>query len=118
MRYRLNSPRLWKYSESLSLQQGARKGEQVFPPRLYLYSKADSLIEWTAVEEHAREAARKQGLPRPVQVGDLSASKGVKSDHIVALRRWEDAKHCDLGRADFEGYWTAVRTFLQTVLDK
>lgn len=110
LRTKLNSANLWK-------RQIPTIKKSAFPPRLYLYSKADKLIDWRAVEEHAREAAKIQGLDSPLQVEKLSSSK---SDHqngkVVAVRRWENANHCDLGRADFDGYWTAVRSFLQAVL--
>lgn len=80
---------------------------------MYLYTKADDLIPWTAVESHAQEAASMQGLSEPLQIADIRANTGGP---VVAWRRWEKANHCDLIRADQSGYLTAIRTFLEGVL--
>lgn len=111
LRRHLNNPASWTWSKA-EPKQKSRK----LPPRLYLYSKADALIDYRAVEEHAQEAAKLQGLPGPLAIADLKTKKSKPDAGVVVLRRWENAKHCDLGRADFDGYWTAVRSFLEAAL--
>lgn len=113
MRQQLNSPRFWQTAGTPSKAQGS------LPPRFYLYSKTDALIDYRAVEAHAAEAAKVQGLVSPLQLQDLQdtiAKQRIEPSKIVALRRWDNVQHCDIGRADFSGYWTSVRKFLETVL--
>jgi hypothetical protein len=111
MRAHLNEAQTWGYSQS-----NKQASKVALPPRMYLYSKADKLINWRAVEEHAREAAALQGLSGSIQVDQIKEKKDEKTKSVVVTKRWDHANHCDLGRADFEGYWTTVRTFLQNVL--
>lgn len=113
MRSHLNNPQRWK-----AITAFKSKEKVVFPPRLYLYSKTDALINWKAVEEHAKEAAQMQGLPAALPVSKLVPTTTMRENEgaVVAYKRWEKANHCDLGRADFQGYWTAVRSFLEVVL--
>jgi hypothetical protein len=113
MRGHLNNHRRWSAVQD---EKKAAKDNQ-FPPRMYLYSKADALIDWRAVESHAREAASMQGLAGPIQAASSNFREIAKDGApVVAVRRWEKANHCDLGRADFTGYWTTVRSFLESVL--
>lgn len=136
LRARLNSPQDWTWTSTPMTLKGAGSSEKPaaaaaagavgsgsthpsLPPRCYLYSMSDALIDYRAVEDHAQEAARRQGQAQPEQVLDLPPRKGTAGDpqrQVVALRRWDGVQHCDIGRADFEGYWTAVRRFLETVL--
>lgn len=112
MRSHLNNPQRWKSITSLKSKEKVN-----FPPRLYLYSKTDALINYKAVEKHAQEAAQIQGLPAALSISNLASNSRTNEAGVVAYRRWEKANHCDLGRADFNGYWTAVRSFLEIVLD-
>ncbi|UZJ54415.1 hypothetical protein CBS101457_003735 [Exobasidium rhododendri] len=112
LRLHLNTSQAWSYTE----EKHKSTEKENLPPRMYLYSKADALIDYRAVEEHAEEAARLQSLPGPVEVDDLLRKDSDVSKGVVAVRRWDDAKHCDLGRADFDGYWSAIRSFLSAVL--
>jgi hypothetical protein len=61
-------------------------------PRAYLFSKADKLIDWKSVLEHARHA-EKRGTP------------------VVAVEVFEKSAHCAHIREkeDAERYWSAVR---------
>lgn len=143
VRAQLNDPGLWSNARA-GARTRARAGAETesnetnakLPPRLYLYSRADKLIPWEAVEEHAREAATLQGLsaPKPVLMDPLDAqparptqSQSEKqsgqqqsgtSSPRVELHRWEEAAHCDLGRADLKGYWSTVDGFLSRVLQE
>lgn len=58
-------------------------------PRLYLYSKADTLIEWKHVEDHAREAEI--------------------LGYNVRVEVFEKAPHCALVKEDSERYWKAIQ---------
>ena len=94
-----------------------------------MYSKADKLIPWQFVEEHANELAKlrsvQPGLVQMEEEGErdrlLGAAKGdsngaSKTTYEVELRRWDRPPHCSIGRADFEGYWSAVIDFYMNVL--
>lgn len=120
MRERLNTPTIWSWAQTAGI---AHKRTNL-PPRLYLYSKADKLIDYRAIEEHAALAAKSSGLKAPLQLQDFldqdkdlqSSQKQEQGSAIVATKRWEQAAHCDIGRADFAGYWNSVRGFLEQVL--
>lgn len=60
-------------------------------PRLYLYSKADTMVDWREVEAHARNAEENGAS------GKTELVKFEKSEHVAHVR--EDA----------EKYWDAVR---------
>ena len=60
-------------------------------PRAYLFSKADKLIDWKSVAEHARKSERR-GTPVLVEVFEASA-------HCAHIRAKEDA----------ERYWAGVQ---------
>jgi len=60
-------------------------------PRLYLYSRADKVIDWKEVEAHARNAEENGAS------GKTELVKFEKSEHVAHVR--EDA----------EKYWDAVR---------
>lgn len=115
MRHQLNNPARWS-----ALAAGDAAKADVFPPRLYLYSKADKLINYTAIEKHADEAAKTSGLqkgPLPVDTLKSDSSKdNAAPANVVAFRRWESAPHCDILRADAQGYWKALRQFYEAVL--
>lgn len=114
MRDRLNSPAVWSWPNSPGRED--KSASERLPPRLYLYSKSDALINYRAVEEHAQLAAKANGFDAPVQVQDLAAKNDEQPKPVVALQRWDNVPHCDIGRTDFQGYWKAVRTFLEAVL--
>jgi hypothetical protein len=112
MRANLNNPKRWSSVYPSNSAKGA-----CFPPRMYLYTKGDELISWKAVELHAKEAASMQGLSKPISLEDIKSSQELSSGGpVVAWRRWDEAKHCDLIRADYPGYVTAIRSFLEGVL--
>lgn len=115
MRERLNSPDVWTWMPQAD-RSAASKATAKLPPRLYLYSKSDALIDYRAVEEHAQLAAKTVGLKAPLQLKELESKKDDRSSPIVALKRWDNVMHCDIGRSDFEGYWGSVRTFLEKAL--
>ena len=60
-------------------------------PRLYLYSKADKLVDWQEVEAHARNAEENGAS------GKTELVRFERSEHVAHIR--EDAKK----------YWDAVR---------
>lgn len=60
-------------------------------PRLYLYSKADKMVDWREVEEHARSAE------------ECGASGRTE------LVRFERSEHVSHVREDAVRYWDAVR---------
>ncbi|CDS02190.1 hypothetical protein [Sporisorium scitamineum] len=106
-------------------------GQPDYPPRMYMYTKADKLIPWQFVEEHAKHLASiRQTQPHLVQMEKpeegkdlLSSVKAAKSqvgaaEYKVELRRWDTPPHCSIGRSDFEGYWAAVIDFYTNVLSK
>ncbi|CAO1614673.1 unnamed protein product [Sympodiomycopsis kandeliae] len=103
-RQSLNNPKSWSRASSAGL-----------PPRLYLYSKADALVPYKAVEEHARTAAN-QSADGNLDLVDVEKSHSddsqAKSDRI-RLRRWTKAPHCSMARVDPERYWKEVSHFLQ-----
>lgn len=96
------------------------------PPRLYLYSKNDVLIDWRDVESHANDLAVDQGLTRPLLIEMEKRNKDEKENGkddekfargFLELRRWDTPNHCDIGRADFDGYWKGgVDQFLSKAL--
>lgn len=135
MRRRLNSLKTWSWvtasytSKHQAASEEKREGGGDYPPRMYMYSKADKLIPWQFVEEHANELAKlrsvQPGLVQMEEEGErdrlLGAAKGdsngaSKTTYEVELRRWDRPPHCSIGRADFEGYWSAVIDFYMNVL--
>lgn len=144
MRRRLNDAERWDFSGGVdsgggptkSPNGGASAGVTLPPPRLYLYSKADRLIDYRAVERHARDFSKAASSGDSssdssldlVNVESLSSSeKGGEAAAPAAasppapskqlrLRRWETSAHCSMGRTDYDGYWRQVRDFLQVVL--
>lgn len=60
-------------------------------PRLYLYSKADKLVDWREVEAHARSAEERGASGK------------------TELVRFETSEHVAHIREDAEKYWDAVR---------
>lgn len=135
MRKRLNSLRSWSWvtaSYTAKPQEAAKieSAPAAFPPRMYMYTKADQLIPWQFVEEHANHLASiRKVQPGLVQMEKqserealLSAVKQDKgqdaNEYKVELRRWDTPPHCSIGRSDFEGYWAAVMDFYQNVLSR
>ena len=137
MRKRLNSLRSWNWitASYTPKQQSAEKKEAGgvdYPPRMYMYTKADKLIPWQFVEEHANHLASIRGTqPGLVQMekeADRTAllaavekkaqKEGEEKEYKVELRRWDTPPHCSIGRADFEGYWAAVMDFYKKVLSR
>ncbi|CAO1633112.1 unnamed protein product [Jaminaea pallidilutea] len=137
MRRRLNDAERWDFGGGVdsgggrtkSPDGGASAGVTLPPPRLYLYSKADRLIDYRAVEQHARDFSRNSssgGSPESsldlVDVESPSSSEKAAAASPPApskqlrLRRWETSAHCSMGRTDYDGYWRQVRDFLQAVL--
>lgn len=145
MRRRLNDAERWDFSGGVDRgggptkapDGGASAGVTLPPPRLYLYSKADRLIDYRAVERHARDFSRASSSGGDfsssessldlVDVESLSSGeKGGEAAPAAAsppapskqlrLRRWETSAHCSMGRTDYDGYWRQVRDFLQVVL--
>lgn len=128
MRRRLNSLRSWSWVTASYKAQEVKKEEAEFPPRMYMYTKADKLIPWQFVEEHANqlggirkiqpslvEMEKQEDRERVLSaVGKQSGS----SEYRVELRRWNTPPHCSIGRADFEGYWAAVMDFYTNVLSR
>ncbi|KAJ1017863.1 hypothetical protein NDA16_005179 [Ustilago loliicola] len=133
MRKRLNSLRSWSWvtaSHTPKPQQVEKKPDADYPPRMYLYTKADQLIPWQFVEEHAQDLAEtrkvQQGL---VQMENQSQREKLVSavkkgetksetEYKVELRRWDTPPHCSIARFDFEGYWAAVTDFYTNVLSR
>lgn len=74
-----------------ALVHGAR-GEDA-PPRCYIYSDADELVNWLDIEAHANEAE----------------SKGW----AVRRERFQGSPHVSHMRADPERYWGVVREYLK-----
>lgn len=67
--------------------------ETIFPretKRVYLYSKADRMVDWRLVEKHAEEAEA--------------------MGWTVEQRCFEGSPHCGHVREDEEGYWGMVRS--------
>lgn len=112
LRERLNTPGIWSWAQTA----GSTSKTNKLPPRLYLYSKADKLIDYRAVEEHASLAAKTSGLRAPLQLQDFLQSPQEPASSVVATKRWDHASHCDISRADFVGYWSSIRGFLEKVL--
>ncbi len=95
-----------------------------------MYTRADQLIPWRAVEEHAHGLAEIQKTQaRLVQMENekerqtlLSAVKAEEpaqeEEYKVELRRWDNPPHCSIGRSDFEGYWAAAIDFYTNVLGR
>jgi hypothetical protein len=75
-----------------------------FPPvaHLFLYSKADGVVEWREVAKFRREHGKRLAL------------KGVRLDQ----HEWHQAQHCGLLRHDPATYTQQVATFLKTHLVK
>uniref|UniRef100_V5EYN3 Uncharacterized protein n=2 Tax=Kalmanozyma brasiliensis (strain GHG001) TaxID=1365824 RepID=V5EYN3_KALBG len=128
MRKRLNSLRSWSWVTAS--HAGSQRKEEAgdFPPRMYMYTKADKLIPWQFVEEHARHLAdvrktqpalvqmEKEGQRERVLSAVKDGAEGAGAEYKVELRRWDTPAHCSIGRADFEGYWAGVMDFLLNVL--
>ncbi|CEH14119.1 TRANSMEMBRANE PROTEIN 53 [Ceraceosorus bombacis] len=144
VRAALNSPKRWTpgletrtiqgSGSNRKLDKTAKNGSAAtdtspeaakLPPRLYLYSKIDELIEYEAVEAHAAECSKKLSAPQPkpqqIKKGSSAApseeekKSGAKPPNVSApvnLVRWDDAPHCGIARNDFKGYWSTVRSFL------
>ena len=77
-------------------------------PAMFMYSKADALIPHEQVEAFA--TARAQRLGRLAPPGGSGAG-------LVVMKRWDDAKHCEIGRVDPEGYKAALLEFLNPFED-
>lgn len=128
MRRRLNSLRSWSWVTASYKGQVAKKEEADFPPRMYMYTKADKLIPWQFVEEHANHLAGiRKTQPNLVEMEKQEDRERVLSavgqqsgspEYRVELRRWDTPPHCSIGRADFEGYWAAVMDFYTNVLSR
>lgn len=114
MRRTLNQAESWP----LHQQQTQR-----IPPRLYLYSKADLLVDWQAVESHARQLASSidaSGV-EPIDVEafkdqetrEEKDKKSIEKKGQVEMRRWQHAPHCSIGRYDHPGYWREIKSFLR-----
>lgn len=141
MRKRLNSLKSWSWitashaskAQGLEVQQkDVEKAD--YPPRMYMYTKADKLIPWQFVEEHANHLAKlqqiapglkqmenateRQSLLSAVQAKGKMEEAVRESRYKVELRRWNTPPHCSIGRADFEGYWAAVIDFYTRVLSR
>lgn len=98
------------------------------PPRCYLYSKNDMLIDFKAVEEHANDLAAEKGLTAPLLIEmEKREKESMKKEEVeredesyargnLELRRWETPSHIDIGRADEANYWRAVDEFLAKAL--
>lgn len=114
MRDRLNTPDVWSWMPKV--ERSSSNGTAKLPPRLYLYSKSDALIDYKAIEEHAQLAAETVGMKVPLQVSELQSKNQSPQSSFVALKRWDNVMHCDIGRSDFQGYWDAVRSFLEKAL--
>ncbi|CBQ69111.1 conserved hypothetical protein [Sporisorium reilianum SRZ2] len=124
MRKRLNSLRSWSWVTASYSPQQPRSEKTDFPPRMYMYTRADKLIPWQYVEEHAHHLARlRHTQPHLVQMEKPDERQAVtkhdgSADYTVELRRWDSPPHCSIGRADFEGYWAAVMDFHLNVLSR
>ena len=107
MRQTLNDPKAWP-AHSL-------------PPRLYLYSKADKLIPYKAVEEHAHRAAVVHSPGSRPHLLDMEPSPPSSLLELptpaISLRRWSHAPHCSIGRHDPRGYWAALAAFYSATLN-
>lgn len=118
LRRTLNNPEMWQWKGQVG-GPGPKEGKTV--PRLYLFSKADRLIDHKAVESHARDFARVHHLdePQTIAMDPAKRAPGEKTGmpemakSPLQLRRWENGPHCDLGRHDFEGYWSSIDAFLE-----
>jgi hypothetical protein len=119
MRTALNDPKLWPRKAVTEAEDGK---QILLPPRLYLYSKADALVPYEAVEEHARRCASAQSLPA-AKILDMEGphAKERAEEKVsvldvqerIVLRRWIKAPHCSLLRHDQEGYMGEVKNFLR-----
>lgn len=111
----LNSPRRWASSTSSSSSSG---GGAKLPPRLYLYSRADELIAWSAVEEHARAAAKvlKQAAPKPLLLDEAKEGQVKLPPGNVVLARFEKAPHVAMAKYEPTKYWETVGKFLERSL--
>jgi hypothetical protein len=132
MRKRLNSLRSWSWITAAYSSNAATAEKSEYPPRMYMYTKADRLIPWQFVEEHAHHLGQIRGTkPGVVQMENEAERakllKAVESgagdardapEYRVELRRWDTPPHCSIGRADFVGYWSAVLDFYSNVLSR
>ncbi|GAC77736.1 hypothetical protein PANT_27d00097 [Moesziomyces antarcticus T-34] len=132
MRKRLNSLRSWSWITAAHSSNAATAEKSEYPPRMYMYTKADRLIPWQFVEEHAHHLGQIRGTkPGVVQMENEAERakllKAVESgagdardapEYRVELRRWDTPPHCSIGRADFVGYWSAVVDFYSNVLSR
>ena len=76
-------------------------------PSLFLYSASDSVIPPGQVEQFAQFRATRLGTVSSA----VSRGKGAGGGRVV-LKKWERAKHCELGRDDPAGYQEALLEFL------
>ncbi len=132
MRKRLNSLRSWSWITAAHSTNAAKADKSEYPPRMYMYTKADRLIPWQFVEEHAHHLGQIRGTtPGVVQMeNEAERAKLLKAvelgadearnapEYRVELRRWDTPPHCSIGRADFVGYWSAVLDFYSNVLSR
>lgn len=119
MRTALNEPKMWPRKALAEAEDGK---QVLLPPRLYLYSKADALVPYEAVEEHARRCASAQALPAAKILdmeGPHAKERGeekvavLDAQERIVLRRWIKAPHCSLLRHDQEGYMSEIKNFLR-----
>lgn len=101
-----------------SLNDAKSWQRETLPPRLYLYSQADALVPYKAVEAHARHAAggSEEGVDFKAVEGTVDDDAPTRSPSI-RMRRWKDAPHCSMARVDSDRYWHHVGKFLQDALD-
>ncbi len=124
MRWKLNAPSKWTWPGQIgtcNVVAGSSDASKQLLPRMYLYSKADLLIEYEAVQQHARDYAQIHKLPEPQPVeieptmSDEERKESLKKigESPLQLRRFAKAPHCDLGRYDQDGYWGHIDAFLK-----
>lgn len=81
-------------------------------PAMFMYSVSDALIPHKQVEAFATARAQRLGRVASAATGGAGAGGG-----LVVMRRWDDAPHCEIGRADPEGYKAALLEFLNPFED-
>ncbi|EEH54140.1 uncharacterized protein MICPUCDRAFT_51268 [Micromonas pusilla CCMP1545] len=77
-------------------------------PALFLYSDADPIISSRAVEAFASNRAMRLGRVASAITDGAGAGGG-----LVEMKKWKSAPHCEIGRADPEGYKRALGGFLR-----